>query len=391
MKKKYIILNFSHGNGPPLRTAEVAIAINDELESRGHDRMGIIVPWVYRIRQKTIFEENFGELLKRHPDEFVFDKNFEPLLRDLLFYESVSYGDWLTHYTKSYAEVEKKVQKYIASGIEGETWAGKSVKVSFDNISVCVSRYPIVHFGIKRSYYVSFAYNSEIIERAFGEGIIDVPEMVLKAGADIYTGIEKRHKLHFIAEPATFSWDKNRKKRYETEMTTPLNIVRNIKPPFWKFLSKGVYVTITGIPGMERLFEEIKSEGLSIYTHKTGLIKRSKRAKPTEVMNHKNLLLHFSRIGWGSAWLSFLTETPLIALPYDEGDDLEVYFNNIALEKLGIGRVYRGESIKELLGWATEYKSNVRKIKEDLMKKYGTLDGAKYTAKKIVSDYIEDE
>ncbi|MDP6388117.1 MAG: hypothetical protein QGG63_02495, partial [Candidatus Pacebacteria bacterium] len=110
---------------------------------------------------------------------------------------------------------------------------------------------------------------------------------------------------------------------------------------------------------------------------------------PIDVISHKNILMHFARVGWGSAWLSFNTETPLIALPYDSNDEPEVYFNNLSIEKLGIGKIYNGQRIDELLEFGNKYKKTVKTIKADLIKKYGTLNGVEYTAAKIVDHYLK--
>ena len=138
---------------------------------------------------------------------------------------------------------------------------------------------------------------------------------------------------------------------------------------------------------MNHLFEEMNRIGFKIYTHKLGVLPFAKKALP-DVIAHKNILLHFARIGWGSAWLSFMTETPLITFPYDKKDEPEVYFNNICVEKLGIGKVYNGESIDELLEFRERYKEKVKSIKKKLLEKYGTLNGAEYTAEKILDHYL---
>ena len=94
MNKKYILLNFLHGNGPYLRTLELALAVNDALEKRGFDRLGIIVPWVYKLRQYEIIKQNFRQVLRRDPNEIVLDKNLGELLGPL-FYNEEKFEDTL--------------------------------------------------------------------------------------------------------------------------------------------------------------------------------------------------------------------------------------------------------------------------------------------------------
>ncbi len=148
-------------------------------------------------------------------------------------------------------------------------------------------------------------------------------------------------------------------------------------------------MTVTGITGInKRLFKELHKVGLRIYTNKPGPIPFSKKARPTIVFN-KNILLHFARVGWGSAWLSWSTETTLIALPYDSKDDPEVYFNNICIEKIGLGKIYTGQPVEELLRFRDDYKKNIKSINNKLIEKYGTLNGVEYTAEKIVDHFVK--
>jgi hypothetical protein len=196
--------------------------------------------------------------------------------------------------------------------------------------------------------------------------------------------------LHFIAEPATFSYLENKPLKYGTEIYTPPNINQSFSiNKIESFLiRKGIYVSVTGIYGVNHLFDEMKNIGLKIYTHKKGLMPFGIKSSPA-IMSHKNIFLHFARVGWGSCWASFLTETPLIVPRYDPKDDPEVYFNNICLERMGLGKIYNGQSINDLLEWGKDYKNNVKLIKQKLMDKYGTLNGVEYTASKIINHYLK--
>ena len=53
-----------------------------------------------------------------------------------------------------------------------------------------------------------------------------------------------------------------------------------------------------------------------------------------------------------------------------------------------VHKVYKNQKLDVLLEFDSEYEDNVKKINDGLIKKYGTLNGVEYTAKKIVNDYI---
>jgi len=385
--KKYIILNFTHGNGPFLRTTELALAINDLLEKRGLDRFGIIVPWVYRKRQKTVMKENFDNLIKKYPNEILFDKKIGEYL-DSIFYGEDSYENSLNSLLKNREYTEKKIKDYISSGLNVENFLGDRFSINSKDIAMEINRCPILNFGIQYSYYTSFAYMSEILKRSVGESKVNISQNVLEKLIPYYIALEKKQTIRFIAEPATFSYLTNRPNTHNPEIYTPPSTNQHLRKFRHFFVSKGIYVTVTGITGLnKRLFKEIHNIGLKIYTNKPGLIPFSKKAKPS-IVSHKNIILHFARVGWGSAWMSQFTKTPLIALPYDSKDDPEVYFNNICIEKIGLGKVYTGQHIEELLEFGKGYEKNIDAINNDLLKKYGTLNGVEYTAEKIVYHYL---
>ena len=202
----------------------------------------------------------------------------------------------------------------------------------------------------------------------------------------MFEEIENDQQLYFVADPATFSnKGKEFRKSRKNEVYTPptLHKLKNTDDN----IKKGIYVTVTGIPGLNRLFEEARNIGLQIYSNKPESVAGSIKASPS-IMAHENILLHFARSGWGSVWLSQFTKTPFITPSYDKDDDPEIYFNNICIEQLGLGTIYKNQNLDELLEIKDVYVSNIEKINKYLMDTYGTLDGIEYTTKKIVNHFL---
>ncbi len=385
--KKYIILNFTHGNGPFLRTMELALAINNLFEKRGLKRFGIIVPWVYKTRQKTILQENFKKNIKKHPGEILLDERLGECLGSV-FYGEKTYEESLKSLLKNHESINNKIKSYLSGGLITEDFSGNKVLIDKNNIAMEINRCPVVSFGMTPSYYTSFAFMSEIFERSLGESAINIDKEILKKLIPYYSELERKQTICFIAEPATFTYLGERPKRYDKEIYTPPSTNQSLNHRYF-FVRSGAYVTVTGITGInKRLFKELNNVGLKVYTNKPGSVQFSKKARPTIVF-HKNILLHFARVGWGSAWLSQLTGTPLVALPYDPKDDPEVYFNNICIEKIGLGKVYTGQPIEELLKFRDDYRERVKSINNKLLDKYGTLNGVEYTAEKIVDHFTK--
>jgi len=390
--ESYIILNFLHGNGPYLRTIELALSVNDVLEDKGLPRRGIIVPLVYGDKQKIIMEENFGDIIRKRPYELLFDYKMGELLKPLLYNGAGSYEESLRYFLENHKKVQDIIHSYLQDGIIVYSFSGVKIDVKKEDIDMEVNRCPQLNMGIKKSYYTGFDYISKVLEHSLEDDGVNIDEDLIKKCIPIYRDIEKNQTLHFIAEPSIFSYLGDREKKYETEITTPPNTnqIRYFSyTPIHEDVQEGVYVTVTGIPGLEHLFEDIQKMGLRVYTHRPELVPGSHLAPP-DIITHENIKFHFARSGWGSLWLSLMTGTPFVTPPYHKGDDLEIYFNNKCIEHLGFGKVYKNEhTMDDLVKYSDEYQKNIRVLKDDLMKKYNTLNGVRYTAEKIVDHFLQ--
>jgi hypothetical protein len=148
-------------------------------------------------------------------------------------------------------------------------------------------------------------------------------------------------------------------------------------------LAPGMYITITGIPGLERLYEEAKSLGLTIYTNDPDRLPGSVKATP-DVLGSDAIKLHFARSGWGSVWGSMLLGRGIVVPEFDPADDPEIYFNNRCVEELGLGTTYRGEPLSELIARMRMLEPNIQKRNHELKTRFSTLDGNVAMAAHIV-------
>jgi len=382
---RYIITNFAYGFGPFLRTAELALKVSDLLKAKTGEQSGVIIPWVYGEKQKAIIEEQFSELIKNQPELLVLDKNLGQYL-DSVFYGKKSYSEALEYLVDNGQKLQQEIKEYLNGGLVVETLSGQKQKINQQDIILEINRNARVDFGFEFSYQATFAYASEILQHALADKIGQAKENVINLAINWFSQIENRQRLNLIAEPATFFYlGQSRPKLYPTEERTPPNC--SLPKPIETKIDKGIYVTVTGIPGLDKLFAEAKKIGLKIYTNQPEIITESMKMSP-KILGNKNILLHFARSGWGSIWLSQLTDTPFIAPAYQNEDDPEIYFNNICLGKIGLGKIYQGQSLAELLGFKAEYQASVDKVNQYLLEQYKTLDGLEYAAEKIINNYL---
>ena len=384
--KRYIITNFAYGFGPFLRTTELGLATGDILSRITGESFGVIVPWVYGDPQKQILLEEFGEVLKERPGAIVLDKRIGSEL-ELIFYGEKGCEESLKYYYNNHERVTDAINQYIPKGIVAETLAGDPVAIGKSAIAFCVARAPRIYFDIEPSYYTSFGYVSEILERSLEVPEISSNRKLREALIPLSIAVEKRHQLHFIADPGTFSYLGERPPRYTSEVLTPPNAL----PPKVTDCSEielGIYATVTGIPGRERLYREARQLGFRFYSNKPTIIPDSVRALP-HILTCKNICLHFARAGWGSIWYSQFTGVPLVVPKYDPQDDPEIYFNNICVAELGLGVIHNGQPLSELLELTDTYKAATARENARIKATYSTMNGVAYTAERIAKDYIE--
>ncbi len=359
MDRRYIVTNFAYGNGPYVMTTKLAVTFNDELEKAGQPRMGIIVPHIYGEKQKEIMAEE-GLL----SDEIILDAKLGAILAKV-FYSNTDYAAYLAQWTANFKEVSREANAYLS-----ETYGAA--------IAVELSRSPRVLYGLRVPMYsTSFGHMSQIFEKAKEVPAIKIPKDLLGKAAEVAKCIEREQQILAVGYPGVFSYDKEYAPVYKQEIGVPP--IAPMPKPDTSEIEKGIFITKTGIPGLERLYGEIEKSGLKVYTNTDH--------SPAMITN-KNILLHFARAGWASIWFSMLAGKPLVIPAYDAKDDPEIYFNNTAIAALGIGITYRGQSIGELIKEAEKAAGRCRAMNESILDCWKTLDGTRYSAKIFAKDFL---
>lgn len=377
-----IITNFAYGTGPYLRTTELALAVNRELEAAGAQRLGIIVPWVYGEKQKRIMLEEFGGDVRTHSGEILLDRRLGEFLGRVFYTGERAYEAALRRWVEDEGSISREAREYLKGELDLEDLAGGRRKVRGGEIVMELARSPRIAYGVAPVYSVTFGHISEILEHVLEESpdAIAVDRDLIKKAIPLARSIESGAVFHGLAEPGTFSYLESRKPRYPTEISIPPTITP--PKPNNEPIEDGIYVTITGIPGLERLYGEAGELGLKLYSNDPKAVPGSERLLPHVIPNPK-IKLQFARSGWGSAWLSMLSGTPFVAPAFDPLDDPEIYFNNLCLERLGLGIIYRGQPLREILDAAERLRPGIEARKAELLNRFGTLDGNACAARRI--------
>lgn len=387
----HMIATFAHGNGPYARTMDLGIAINDELEGRGEGRLPIIMPLVYGDRQIRIMGEEI-EALGKSPnkmwDEILLDEFYGGILKEL-FFKAGHYQENLELLLEKQPALEEKLRDYLAGTLEVKTLDGQERRVEGREVEFEISHNPRVATGYKNSFYTTIGFFSEILWSAASEaraGNLDFnPELLDEVKIKIANKIEEDKTHHFMPEPFVFSY-RPRRQRWREEIFTPPFI--HIPNPNNEQVPKGMYVMPTGIEGLQGLFDSVDKFGMKLYCPPFGPIEGADNTHTPEFVANPNIKYQFARTGWSSVWLSHMSETPLIAPAYTQGDDPEIYFNEKSVQALGLAAIFDGKKDpREVLVKTDSLRPRIQEVNQKLRINYGTLDGMNYTARAIV-DYL---
>jgi hypothetical protein len=384
---QYLVTNFAYGTGPYLRTTELAIAFNNELERRGHARIPVIVPWVYGDKQKAIMLEEFGAHISAHPDEILLDSALGAILKEVFYTGKEKYEETLRAWVASVADVSSRAHDHLSGTFEVETFAGTKHQINGKDIVLELNRSPRLRYDVAPSYSTTFGYIAEILENALAlpAGTVDVDPELLKQGIAVADSIEGRQEINLMAYPATFSWKEGHQPRYAGEVLVPP--ITDLPKPHSEPMEDGLFVTITGIEGLERLYNEARELGLKLYSNDTKAVSGSEKALPHIVPNPA-VKLHFARAGWGSIWLSMFCGTPLVLPRFDPTDDPEIYFNNVAVEGLGIGTIYEGQPLADILARGDMVRAASKQVCDDIQAQWGTLNGNEVCARLFADRFL---
>lgn len=382
---KYIVTNFAYGFGPFLRTTEIALAINDQLKILGREPLGIIVPWVYGEKQRAIMLEEFGV----HNKNIFLDVGLGKTLSKV-FYGHNSYEESLRVFCEESDSLGTEAFKHLSGKIKVETMSGERSLIKGSDIVLEINRTPRIYYGVSPSYSVTFGHISEILSETLGvsEKKIAVNRKIVEKAIGKARGIEEKQCLIALSHPGTFSYLNDRKWVAHREVIVPPTIYPS--QVSHEPMAPGIFVTVTGIPGLERLYEEAHSLGLKIYTNDPIRVPGGSHLSP-HLANNNGILLHFARSGWGSVWLSQLSGNPIVVPEFDPVDDPEIYFNNVCIERLGLGVVYRGQHLDSLIREIEYLKPSVANFNDSLKRRFGTLDGQRSSARLIVKDWLEKD
>jgi hypothetical protein len=396
---KLMQTTFAHGNGPYSRCLEWAISVNDELEKQTGKRLPIVLPLVYPGRQERIMKEEidskYPSFTTDHPNEIWLDRTQGELLHKLMF-KSQSYEENLDFLISEYENIENQMHTHLDGKRVLENFLTREMQV-FDlrDIEFQLGLNNRVQTPIPIQYYTAGGAGpfDEILERAIKDPEVKLDKDVMKRAIPIAKRMIENQKIIFSNDPGVFSYDGSRILGDNEVLTPPF--VHPPKQDNTSLPGKGIYFLMTGIDGVREggMYDSIKKLGMQIYAPGFSINNLPENIRETAIalepskINNPSILAQYSRAGWSSVWLAHMAEKGFLSPRHDDKDDPEILFNLRGIEKLGLGAIINSNPMASLQR-AIELSKTTRQYNQGLVEKYGTIDGIRFSAEKVVSDLV---
>ncbi len=392
--KPVLLVNPVHGNEPYILGTKIAIEVSKKLKAQGLPQPEIIVPLLYGDRQKRILLEVLGE-----DAELVhMDEQFGELLKPIVF-GSNNFSGYIQQLTEHYDDVQKLIDERFSGNFEvGHLMSDQRTEFASQNVVASIDAGSRTLVNAPLRYFAFPALLSEVLLAAKKKGLefSGISDADLGALIEKMLRAESQYAQVFIPQVNTFSYEHaddlsqqpeevNGRSRIYTPAMKPE--IQPISSP--GFDQPGVFVmysgTDSGIALTEKVAEAAREAGLGVYTNQD--------VNPSEVMREKNVKAIFGRSGWGTGWQAINLAKPWIVNPYETNDDPEIYFNNLTIEALKLGRVLQTtdlspEKLHQIMGELSQFSPGLLALRERIKEEFGTLDGIDYIAEQIAKDIL---
>jgi len=390
-----LVVNPGHGNEPYILGTKIAVSVSKKLRDQGFEQPRIVVPLLYGDRQRQILLEVLGE-----DAELVhMDEQFGEMLRPIVFGSS-DFSGHLQQLTAHYDGVQRLIDERFSGNFEtGHLTSDQRTQFASQNVVASVDAGSRILVNAPLRYFAFPALLSEVLQAAKKKGLEfpGISDAYLGALIERMLKVESQYAQVFIPRVNTFSYEHaddlsqqpgevNGRSRIYTPAMKPK--IQSVSSP--GFEQPGVFVMYSGnesgIELTQKVADAAREAGLAVYTNQD--------ANPSDVMKEENVEAIFGRSGWGTGWQAINLAKPWIVNPYESNDDPEIYFNNLTIEALKLGRVLRAtdltpEKLHQIMAQLQQLSPGLHALRDRIKQEFGTVDGIDYTAEQIVKDILE--
>ena len=399
-----MLVNPAAGNEPVVLGAQIGMAVNEKLMAAGHEPFDVIIPVVSE-RQESVIKDELSDTVPY--GRVFFDRaagamiksvighqgNFEQHLKDII--ANKPDADWLLN------------SRYLT---------GRPIEVhDLNNQTTIISPEVLGTLDIGGRTSIASRFRHFAFPVLFSELVEAASELALASDSSDFrraawrmAATESGYTRTFLPWVNTLSGESlpenaqltpeqvvehldNQPQSTRTEFTPPLK--GELSAEESEFVGKeGIYVMMSGTgSATEQTLEAagvIAENGqMAVYTNPfmdqvEGGVKLTPKG-----MGDPRINAVVGRAGWGTGWRTMRLRKPWLVLPFQEGDDPEIYFNNRTIQRTGIGEVVT-ELTEDTIRLANElYVLRIARIGELTVNRFGTENGVDYVADRIVADY----
>ena len=397
---KFIIFNYTYGNGPLARCFDIIAATISK--NPKNINYGIILPEKNISTSKRLIINHFLENIK------LSSWNIEIFLcEDLSEYrQKIDFENFsenminLKNLSKKFDSFQENINEIFSKEITLKSISKlNSIKINSDEIIMCISRCSIYSYPFK-SIEISYGPQSKIFsiwrDQLKKKGDLSEDSyLFLDKIIRKYSRVEEKNIINYLSIPSSLTNEikiESNFKKFENKenfvfcppLYTQYNNSKKSIDNANQTSKNNLYIYFSGTNISERtsvinyLKEKIPTN-FTIFTNRKNLFQNSIYQEP--LFNELNFKFVIARAGWGLVWNCLILSIPLVIFPPNKYDDPEINLNYQTLIKLNLALTINELESPNLEDKLHNLKTNMDNYKKQLINTFGTLSGPDFIAK----------
>ncbi len=395
--KPILVLNPDHGNEPYILATALGREVSKKFAAAGMEQPILVLPLLYGDRQINILlEENPNDAQLIH-----YDEEYGKILHNIVF-NAGNFSDHLAQVNQHYDEVDKLLNnryRATAESFSTRSLATKErVELSPKNIIGTIDVGSRVSIKTPHRYFAFPMLLSELLQETMQHPELGFSESDMKKLTQRMLRTESAYSQVFVPWINPFS---SEHADNLAEQPTVINKRSRVYTPAMKedmprtagaIPEPGVYIMFSGtgstVETNRALIQAAHNAGVEAYSPPWIDVEGTKKMTP-DVLADENMIAVLGRSGWGTGWQAFNLGLPWLVAEYQKGDDPEIYFNNLTIEALRLGKVVDPSlNAQELLDLIKSVSPGLSVLRQRVKDKFGTLNGIDFIAESLFRDLI---
>lgn len=397
---RFIIFNYTYGNGPLARCFDVLAA--SIFRNPKRINYGIILPENKISNSKRLIINYFLENIKFSSCNIeIFLCNELSKYRQKIDLQNFSDNMInLKSLSSKFDSFQGNIYEIFSKKITLKNFRKfNKIEIYPDDILMCISRCSIYFYPLK-SIEISYGPQSKILsiwkeQLRKNEGLSEESYIFLNKIIKKYKRVEEKNIINYLSIPSSLTselkiesnfrkFESNDKYVFCPPLFTLYNKSKEILDNKNQIYKDTLYIYFSGTNITEKTsvinyLKEKIPKNYTIFTNKTNFFQNSIYQEP--IFNESTFKFVLARAGWGLVWNCLILSIPLIIFPPNKYDDPEINLNYQTLINLNLALTINELESPNLEGKLDTLKTNMDNYKKQLIKTFGTLSGPDFIAK----------